>query len=104
MLPIRAVLTVAVVSALLTRQALSASTELLSVEGIPIRAEQHLTKVEIRTWGVQVLSVCHIAPVSAVSADVKIDPSGVLVWKANVWHGEIGKDDMTYLHNLFLVS
>jgi hypothetical protein len=66
----------------------AASTDLLSIKGVQIDGNHHLTKVEIRTWGVEVLAVCHIPPVSIVSVDFDLDPGGVLKWTANSWHGE----------------
>ena len=56
-------------SYLMTGVAFAANTALLSITGIPLDQGHHLTKVVVRTWGVEVLAVCHIPPVSTVSVD-----------------------------------
>ena len=81
----------------------AASTNLLSIKGIQIDRDHHLTQVEIKTWGVDVLAVCHIPPVSVVSVDRDIDPGTVLTWRANSWHGELDDMGLKQLSGLFLV-
>jgi len=88
---------------LMTRVAFAADTALLSITGIPLDQGHHLTKVVIRTWGVEVLAVCHIPKVSVVSVDFGLDPGGVLTWKANSWHGELNQSALKALSALFLV-
>jgi hypothetical protein len=90
-------------SSLITGSAFAADTQLLSITGISLDWRHHLTKVLIHTWGVEVLAVCHIPPVSAVSVDFDIDPGGVLTWKASSWHGELDQSAMRALEALFLV-
>jgi len=82
----------------------AASTDLLSIKGIQIDEMHHLTKVEIRTWGVEVLAVCHVPPVSIVSVDFDIDPGGILKWKSNSWHGELTSAGLKELYSIFLVN
>jgi len=74
------------------------------IVGIPISADRHLTKVDLRTWGVEVAAVCHIPPVSKVSVAFDLDPGGVLIWQASSWHGEVGQDELEVLRALFLVK
>jgi hypothetical protein len=88
---------------LMTGVAFAADTALLSITGIPLDQGHHLTSVVIRTWGVEVLAVCHIPKVSVVSVDFDLDPGGVLTWKANSWHGELDKSALKALSALFLV-
>jgi len=76
---------------------------LLSVTGISLDRAHHLTKVLIRTWGVEVLAVCHVPKVATISVDFDIDPGGVLTWKASSWHGELDQSGMRALSSLFLV-
>jgi hypothetical protein len=90
-------------SGLFAGRALAADTALLSVTGIHLDESHHLTKVVIRTWGVEVLAVCHIPKVSNVSVDFDLDPGGVLTWKASSWHGELSPSQLKVLSSLFLV-
>jgi len=90
-------------SVLMSGSASAADTELLSVRGISLDQATHLTKVVIRTWGVEVLAVCHIPKASVVSVDFDIDPGGVLTWQANSWHGELDQTGLRTLTDLFLV-
>jgi hypothetical protein len=79
------------------------STALLSIQGVTVDDAHHLTEIVIKTWGVEVLAVCHIPPVSVVSVDFDLDPGGTLVWKARSWHGELERSDLKELASLFLV-
>jgi hypothetical protein len=88
---------------LVAQPAMGADTVLLSVKGIPLDRAHHLKKVVIRTWGVEVLAVCHVPKVAMVSVDFDIDPGGVLTWKASSWHGELDQYGMNLLSSLFLV-
>jgi hypothetical protein len=88
---------------LATAPALAAGSALLSIKGIRLDPQHHLTKVVVRTWGVEVLAVCHVPKVANVSIDFDIDPGGVLIWKANSWHGELDQSDLNVLSQLFLV-
>ncbi|HEX3701627.1 MAG TPA: hypothetical protein VHV27_13235 [Phenylobacterium sp.] len=89
--------------AIIAPPAFAAETALLSITGIPLDQTHHLTKVEVRTWGVEVLAVCHVPKVSVVSVDFDLDPGGVLTWKANSWHGELDRSQLNVLSSLFLV-
>jgi hypothetical protein len=88
---------------ILAGPAFAADTVLLSVKGIPLDRAHHLTQVVIRTWGVEVLAVCHVPKVATVSVDFDIDPGGVLTWRASSWHGELDQSGMKALSSLFLV-
>jgi hypothetical protein len=90
-------------SALFATPAVAADTALLSVKGIHLDESHHLTKVVIRTWGVEVLAVCQIPKVSRISVDFDLDPGGVLTWKASSWHGELDRWRLDALSSLFLV-
>jgi hypothetical protein len=99
----KALIAITLGSYLMTGTAFAADTALLSITGISLDQRHHLTKVVIRTWGVEVLAVCHIPKVSVVSVDFDLDPGGVLTWKANSWHGELDQSALKALTSLFLV-
>jgi hypothetical protein len=100
---IKTLITATLSCPLTTASAFAATTSLLSVTGIALDAGHHLTKVVIRTWGVDVLAVCHIPPVSTVSVDFDISPDGVLTWQASSWHGELDRFSYKLLSAMFLV-
>ena len=95
----RVLITATLVSSLMTKNAVSAENALLSIIGIPLDRDNHLMKVSIRTWGVEVLAVCRF-PDSAISVALNIDPGAILTWQASSWHG---KPALSTLSALFLV-
>ena len=102
MQPRKVLMAVTLGSHLMAGVALATNTAQLSITGIPLDQGHHLTKVVIRTWGVEVLAVCHIPKVSVVSVDFDLDHGGVLTWKANSWHGELDQSVLKALSAIFL--
>jgi hypothetical protein len=99
----KAVIVATLAPYLMTKAAFGFDASLLSITGIALDQGHHLTKLLVRTWGVEVLAVCHIPPVSKISVDFDIDPGGVLTWKASSWHGELDQSALETLSALFLV-
>jgi hypothetical protein len=72
---------------------------LLSVDRLNLPADQSISAFKIETWGVSLLSVCHIPPSWNLSQEKYEDPEGLLTGRADV-HGE----PLRELHQMFLVD
>jgi hypothetical protein len=72
---------------------------LLSVDSLNLPADHSIAAFKIETWGVSLLSVCHIQPSWNLSQDMYEDQAGLLIGRSDV-HGE----PLRELHQMFLVD
>lgn len=72
---------------------------LLTVDGLSLARDQHLTAFKIDTWGVSLLAVCQIPPSGEMKAQKYMDPAGLLSGRSDL-HGPPLKE----LHEMFLVD
>jgi len=72
---------------------------LLSVDNLNLPADHSIAGFRIETWGVSLLSVCHIPPSWNLSQEKYEDPAGLLIGRSDV-HGE----PLRELHQMFLVD
>lgn len=72
---------------------------LLSVDSLDLPADHSIAAFKIETWGVSLLSVCHIPPSWNLSQEMYEDPAGLLTGRSDV-HGE----PLRELHQMFLVD
>ncbi len=91
--------------------AAAADAQLLSLTGITLRplkpSEAHpqfVAGFNIDTWGVRVLSVCHIPPGWTISAGQGIDLGGSLSGSAGGGVANLDASRLDELRNLFLVE
>jgi hypothetical protein len=90
----------------------AAETQLLSLTGIklhPLKSNkentaQYVAGFDIDTWGVRVLSVCHIPPGWTISGGQGIDLGGVLSGAGGGGVAFLDASRLDELHNLFLVE
>lgn len=72
---------------------------LLSVDNLNLPAGESFSAFRIETWGVSLLSVCHIPPSWNVAEKKYEDPEGLLSGRSD-FHGERLKE----LHQMYLVD
>jgi hypothetical protein len=81
----------------------AAGTELLSIQGLSIEANELITEFQIETWGVQILAVCHIPPSWRVTAGNFVNPEGILSGEAGTVQASLRQSDLDELNSLVLV-
>jgi hypothetical protein len=72
---------------------------LLTVDGLNLPANQTIRAFHVETWGVGLVSVCHLPPSWELKTEKFEDPEGRLDGKADT-HGE----DLKSLSDMFLVD
>jgi hypothetical protein len=70
-LPVKIALLLA--SCLVTQPAAAADRELLSIKGVTLPNHGYVSGFNIDTWGVRVISVCHLPPASGRGHFIAID-------------------------------
>lgn len=79
-------------------------TYLMSVERIPLRADESMFAFEIDTWGVEFKAVCHVPGGWWIEAGRSATPEGSLKGRGSVGATWFRQTSPSELHNLVLVT
>ncbi len=84
--------------------AAAAERALLSIRGIVLPDNGYVGYFDVKTWGVKVISVCHLPPGWTMTAGKSADPSGVLSGQASLGVTFLNLTDLHELDGLFLIE